>query len=77
MFIARPTYYNKVRQCRSIIIRKQNMDNQTEKIKINLIPHYLEDATYKQLQRMAKHYGIKANLKREELETALYEIIKK
>lgn len=30
------------------------------------------DATYKQLQRLAKHYGIKANLPREELEDALF-----
>ena len=44
--------------------------------KINQIPHSLMDATYKQLQRMAKHYRIKAILQREELETALYEIIK-
>ena len=51
------------------------MDNQTDKI--NLIPHSLMDTTYKQLQRMAKHYGIKANLQREDLETALYEIINK
>ena len=47
----------------------------TEPIKINIIPHSLMDATYRQLQRMAKRYGIKANLPREELEDALYELL--
>ncbi len=55
------------------------MNKQT---KINIIPHSLMDASYRQLQRLGRHlrekegYEIKLNVPREELENVLYEILK-
>lgn len=44
--------------------------------KINIIPHSIEDMSYRQLQKLCKYYGLPANLKREELLGQLIDIEK-